>query len=182
MRSLKIAAAAMALAMPGMAMAATDGTLGATSTGTMNVSLTVGPNTTDFVQILGLDDIAFTGFVAGFTGTSDGQLSYFCLNKNTLGNVKLTADKPNVGFSPGEYASQLGNEAMLELRLLSPVNGFTPFSGDGWAFLPATDPNACNASSGSGVAYTFQAKLRTGALPLLEGTYSNTLTLTLAPE
>jgi hypothetical protein len=182
MSVLKTAAAAMALAIPGIATAATDGTLGATSTGSFTASLTVAPNTDNFVQIVGLDDIAFTGLVAGFEGPIGAQVTYFCLNKNTPGNVKLTADKPSGGLSPGEYTPQLNGPVYLQFRLLSPVNGFTPFSGDGWAFLPATDPNACNASSGSGVAYTFETRLSTGGTPLVEGTYSDTYTLTLAPE
>jgi hypothetical protein len=185
MKSLKLAAAAMALAMPGMAMAATDGTLGATSTGSFNASLTVTADTSNYVQIVGLDDIAFTGIVAGFSGASPVQTIYFCLNKNTPGNVSLNIDQPSASIFFGEYNTQLIGAAYLNLGLRTPDNAFMSFSGNSWVGLPATSPtgpNACDASSGSGVAYAIDARVLTGGIPLVEGTYSKTFTLTLAPE
>lgn len=72
----------------GQAMAASDGTLGATSTGTSLVSLTIN----DRVQISSVNDIAL-GAYAG-TGTMSGQSTY-CAHRNGGGNytVTLTTDQ-----------------------------------------------------------------------------------------
>jgi len=67
----------------GHAMAASDGTLGATSTGTSLVSLTIN----DRVQISSVNDIAL-GAYAG-TGTMSGQSTY-CVHRNGGDNYKIT--------------------------------------------------------------------------------------------
>jgi hypothetical protein len=69
-------------------LAATDGTLGATSSGELNVSLAVA----DRVQITGLDDIAL-GSYSG-TGSLVGG-STFCVYRNGTGVYDLTVTSLN---------------------------------------------------------------------------------------
>ena len=69
--------------MAGQAMAASDGTLGATSTGTSLVSLTIN----DRVQISSVADIPLGAYIG--TGTMTGQSTY-CVHRNGGGNYQLT--------------------------------------------------------------------------------------------
>jgi spore coat protein U-like protein len=185
MRSLKMAAMALALAAPGMAMAATDGTLGATSTGTMNVSLTVTPNTDNYVQILGLEDFIFPSSLAGTVGALGQTNQYICLNKNTLGTVNLDIVSSNPGnFTPDSlYIAELAdgtNRVPYFMALQAPDGVRVVGNGQSWSNTAAT-PSACTAASGNGVAYRLYGGIESVS-PIVAGTYSNTFTLTLSPN
>lgn len=73
------------------AMAASDGTLGTTSTGTSVVSLTLN----DKVQISSINDIAL-GAYAG-TGTMSGQSTY-CVHRAGGGNYQITLTTDQAAF------------------------------------------------------------------------------------
>jgi hypothetical protein len=80
--------------LSGQALAATDGTLGATSTGTSLVSLSI----SQVFKITGLADIALGAFgTTDMTGNSDA-----CIYTNTAGgayHVKVTDDSGTGGFA-----------------------------------------------------------------------------------
>ncbi len=185
MRILKTAALALALAAPGMVMAATDGTSGATSTGSFNASITVTPNTDNNVQILGLEDFIFPSFVAGASGALGQTNQYLCLNKNTPGTVNLDIASSNPGnFSESSlYVTELANgpNTVIYFMSLEAPNGVRVVgNGQSWSNTAST-PNICTAASGNGLAYRLYGGIETGS-PLVSGTYSNTFTLTLSPN
>jgi hypothetical protein len=98
MKSVKIAAAAMALAMPGMAMAATDGSLGATSNGSFNATITIQPDTSNFVQITGLDDHIIPPIPLNTVNTTL-SVDQICIIDNTPGpngSVQITVTQSGV--------------------------------------------------------------------------------------
>lgn len=84
----KSVALASALVASTSAFAANDGTLGATSTGDLTVSLSVA----DRVQISGLDDILLGAY--GGTGGLTGS-SAFCVYRNGTGAYNLTVSSGN---------------------------------------------------------------------------------------
>lgn len=186
MKIFKAAALALVLGASGTAMAA-DGPLGPTSSAQMNVWLTVVPNTDNYVQIVGLDDQAFPNVTAG-TQIQQTLVEYFCLNKNTPGNVslKVTGSVPfstDISYS-GYLINELvsgPNKAEIQMLLRSPTEGFTSPNSDGWVGLDATNPSTCTASSGTGVAYTLETRISPQNI-LVEGGYSNTFGLTVTPE
>jgi hypothetical protein len=95
MKIIQTTAIALALLVPLSANAAVDGTLGATSTGSFSVNMTLTPPPSTQVQVLGLDDID----LGSVPLTAGGQLSTvnnytrpFCVNRNTPGTVGLKID------------------------------------------------------------------------------------------
>ncbi len=183
MKILKTAALALALVAPGMAMAA-DGPLGPTSSAQMNVSLTVAPNTDDYVQIVGLEDVVFTGFTFGASNSQQAD-QFFCLNKNTPGTVSLniTSASPGNAIGGNLYINSLVNgshTADLFVALATPAGQNTPANSAGFSNIVANDPNTCTATSGLGVAHKLSMQVE--ALTFAAGTYSNTFTLTLSPN
>lgn len=107
----------------GQAMAASDGTLGATSTGTSLVSLTVN----DRVQISSVADIAL-GAYAG-TGTMSGQSTY-CVHRNGGDDYTLTLTT---------------NEAAYQVASAS--------TGDTIAFTVLVDDDNDASAGGAALAY-----------------------------
>ena len=84
------AAAVLALALNGAAMAATDGNLGATSSGAFIATMTVQPPTPPAtVQISGLDDLQF-GTIAN--GALITQVDKFCVTRSDGGLVQLLVE------------------------------------------------------------------------------------------
>lgn len=185
MKILKIAALTLALGASGTAMAA-DGPLGPTSSAQMNVSLTVIPNTDNYVQIVGLDDVVIGDFIEGQTGFSTfsnpGAQQYFCLNKNTPGTVNLSIAGSGPSQTLGNaYVNELTNGANKgEVRItLGNGAGIIAPTASGWNNLSADSPSTCSAASGTGHILT---TLVGSTTPLVAGTYSNTFTLILSPN
>ncbi len=143
MRILKTAAMALALAMSGLAQAATDGTLGATSTATFNASMAVTDPTQPSVQISQLQDWSLGTFTkdeltTAQIGFTDG--GYFCVAANNLSAAKIVFDQPNVIFN-----TDIG----AELALVGPIRSGT---NSGNAQVPlrlwiATDPSTGSEAS-----------------------------------
>ena len=189
----KAALALLALGMAVPAMAATDGGLGATSTGAFTASVDVTPNTNNFVQILGLDDVTLPSFVESGSYYA-GTFSFLCLNKNTTGSVILTIDQPEISYegtwsvsNPASYVNKLSsgtNDIPVAIALMSPNGAFVPRSGAIFSIPESTTPQTCTANSGSGSAFKLQIIISSGIdgnqnnVPV--GYYSNTFTLTLA--
>jgi hypothetical protein len=129
MRRFLTAAAALALVVPGSAMAASDGTPGATSTGNFQVSMTVvsaagGPS----VQVSELDD-----FVLGSLTQTDLNVPQsvgaerFCVTRSGTGSVspRITFSQPGVGT----FNSDIGSN----FALVGPARAGTT---SGYAMVP----------------------------------------------
>jgi len=86
--SKKSLVAAIALGAASFAAAATDGSLGATSTGTAEIDLTIA----DRVQVTGLDDINLGTF--GGSGDMTGATA-FCVYRNGTGLYDVTVSSAN---------------------------------------------------------------------------------------
>ena len=187
-----IAAAALIAAIPGMAFAATDGTLGATSTGTVNVAINVQPPAATQVQVLGLDDFDFGTVQTSNTAvTAITELSdKFCLNRSDAGNVLVTLSQTGVAS---------GNSARVQEGIDSNTDGvfetinlgvaiYDP-DDSGYGFGIGTTENlvqsgpSCTAASGSGTAHTLviaPVSLPSFNTSALTGDFSGTLTLTVS--
>jgi hypothetical protein len=127
MRRFLTAAAALALVVPGSAMAASDGTPGATSTGNFQVSMTVvsaagGPS----VQVSELDDFDLGGLVTQsdltFTPFA-GYVQPFCLTRSGTGSVspRITFSQPGVGTFNSDIGS---NFALVGPARAGTASGF----------------------------------------------------------
>ncbi|MBK8630225.1 MAG: hypothetical protein IPN84_08475 [Sphingomonadales bacterium] len=91
MNKVLMGAAALAMMVPGAAMAATDGDPGATSTGSFSATLNVQPPTGVTVQVVGLDDYDFgTVTTTNTAGTNVSGLGQrFCLLRSDAGDVRV---------------------------------------------------------------------------------------------
>lgn len=96
MKGLWTSAALLATALSTPASAATDGTLGPTSTGTFNISATMSPAPTPNVHVFGLDDFAFTGTVGE---NLNAQSDRFCVVRDNGGLVGLTISSSDAADS-----------------------------------------------------------------------------------
>ncbi len=97
MSALKRIAMALALAAPGIAFAATDGTPGSTSTGTFNANVTISPQPATTVEVIGLNDFSFGSY---FQGNIVPELTDFlCLKRSTPGQVSVTITSSVAGFN-----------------------------------------------------------------------------------
>ena len=166
MRLLKSTALAIAFISPAVAQAATDGTPGATSTGTFNATATVNPPIATQVQVFGLDDFTFVPIQSIVSGGSVGMQSQndlFCLTRNTTGNVLVTV-------------RQLANTSSSNYELIEDFTGYTldilsvqiqsPNLGNVVNFIPLfptqaveVSGNGCNANSDSSVANSMIIKV-----------------------
>ncbi len=78
-------------AMFGVAMAATDGTLGASSTGTTEVTISIG----DLIQISGLSDITVTPTTITSDATGNTTACIYTNGTNVPGGYQVTATSTN---------------------------------------------------------------------------------------
>jgi len=172
LKSFLAGAALVGMALSGVATAATDGQLGTTSTGNLNVTLGV----PDMVKITDLDDInlgTFSG--ANMTGADD-----VCVYHNGAATYNVTISGTGAG---GAFA----------LKDASGLNTI-PFSvtyGDGSSVQVATPSvvltNRQNASTtsvscNSGTNATLSVNvLAVDAAASPVGTYNETVTLLVAP-
>jgi hypothetical protein len=169
-----LAVAALAAFVANNAFAATQGTLGATSQGTLNITLTIN----NLVQISALDDIAlgaYTG-VANMTGVDD-----LCVYSNT-GAYRITATGNGVGsafhlIGPATaavpYTVEWADAAGAGTGDLLTTN--TPLAGQSGTI---TTPN-CNGGNNARVLVTVNS---TDLAPAPAGSYAGVLTLVVAPE
>lgn len=167
-------ALASLLAAAGSAYSANDGSLGATSTGDLDVIVSVA----DRVQISGLNDIDF-GAYAG-TGGLDGN-DAFCVYRNGTGAYSVSIDSPqadggNFRLSDGSnfiaYSVTFNDDA--DIAGGSAVSSGDPLTGTGSA-TSLTCGGASNASLGVSIA---ENDLQAAA----SGNYTDTLTLVVSPQ
>jgi len=94
MRHLPAMLAALAIATPNMAFAATDGTLGQTSNGSFAVSVSVLPDTSNYVQVTNMYDLNLPAIPV--TQSTDTVVDNFvCLLRNTPGPIRLSVEQTN---------------------------------------------------------------------------------------
>lgn len=180
-----IATAAMMMTLPGAAFAASDGSAGATSTGSFDVSLNVFAPTTSQVQVLGLDDFAF-GTINTTNNTNTPvvfQDNFFCLNRSDAGDVRFTVSQAGTVTGQPLQLNGAVRPIILYGALLFPAaNGSTPI----YANTPQTVVQSgagCTTSSGNGVAHTL--RLTPETLPgystaALTGAYNGSFTVTVS--
>ena len=193
MRLLKLTALAIAFISPAIAHAATDGTLGPTSTGTFGATLTINDSNVTHVQIVGLDDIAF-GTIDANAGAIQNPLasgdSWVCLKRSNPGLVRLTVSQTIAGVPGFGMISSIDSNGDGSLDRVPIALLLTDVAGrreeilaNGEALPPfAPSPASCTtASSGTTNAHKLVLVLpaQNDALP---GNYSATFVALLAPD
>ncbi len=161
-----------ALLLSTTATAATDGTLGLTSTGTTDISIIKG----DTAQITGLQDMVMTPWTAGSPAPVDSSPA--CVYTST-GNYQVTMTSAN--GAGGAY--RLADGANF-------VNYGVQWNDGAAGFAGTTNGNTLVGRSGSTIVgcggttpATVQVNISIGnitAAPV--GNYSDTLTVLIAPE
>jgi hypothetical protein len=177
-RSAALAAAWFALASGMAADAATQGSLGSTSTGTLSVSVSV-PNR---VQLSGLTDVAFTNQDPSVAASSAQNVCVWS-NTNIRGyNVNATGSGTAGAFTLAnaaltvpysvEWAGSSGSASGTALAAGTALTGLTS--------------TATNASCSSGPSSTASLIVKIAAADLQSmqaaTSYTGTLTLVVAPE
>jgi hypothetical protein len=190
MKNLKTAAlallAATALAAPGVTWGATDGTLGATSTGTFNASINIPSSNVSQVQVLGLDDFVF-GTAANTQTTNVTPIEqYFCVNRSDSGDVYLSLEQQGGTNTFATLAGQSGSSGgniTVAINLKGPsgasLGGFILNSNQ--RIVAPQSGAGCTTSSGSSVAHLLILAPKTvpilGPAILYSGNFSSTFTL-----
>lgn len=179
-----LAALALGAAMP--AMAATDGSPGATSTGSFDMAITINPPAASTVHIIGLDDVDFGSVTTSNTGTTPVATlnRKFCLNRSDPGNVRVTSSQ--VGVAPG-FAHRVSNGTNIILMatvIQNPNNGSAAaMNNEQTEVFQASGPG-CTASSTGPEAHTLAistlSDLPSYATTALSGTFTGTVTVTVA--
>ena len=174
----------------GAVMSATDGSLGATSTGDLDIQVDIEPR----MQIARLSDILLS-----FDGTGTGDVTGFstaCIYRNELGTYEVTASGSGTGS-----AFTVTNAAPVPTNIPYTVEWDDTAGGAGSVGVTSgtaltgqsgvnTGGNECTvggvagAAAGSGVAnsrvtVTFA---RANLLAAPSGTYNGVLTLLVSPE
>lgn len=171
--SLKTAALGAALtAMASIGHAATQGTPGATSTGTVNINLIVNNQ----VRISALTDITLPFLGPDAVGTSDA-----CIYRNTTGSYQITATG-----SGGGNAFTLDDGGGTTIAYLPEYDDGTGFQTmvTGTPLTTQTgadnDVDCANVAGSNGVVQVTVDGPTAAALP--SNTYAGVLTLVVAPE
>lgn len=157
----------------GNALAATDGTLGATSTGTSVVSLTVANR----VQITGLSDIAL-GSWSG-TGNMTGSTNY-CVYRSGADNYSIKATTDNGAFAV--TSATTGDTIPFTAQVSDTVNSVTDvltYNTATTTALQGSSSLTCGGTSNGQLQVTFaQADLQKASSAT---DYQATVTLLVQP-
>ena len=170
-----LAAALSVSAVGGVAFAATQGSLGSTSTGTSSLSATV----TDLVQIKDIQDISINGTDTSLPKTGTGTA---CVYSNATSNAyKITATSANSsgggaftvqsGSNTMDYTLQWSGKGGSPITLTSGTQSATVFTGNDSATCASGDLSTANVSIPAATWTTSPA-----------GDYADTLTLVVAPN
>jgi len=192
MKKILFSVAAAAL-MSTSAFAATDGTPGATSTGTAEINVNILP----FVNISGLDDLTINIAAGNInqsapTDRAGEAVTRFCVFSNVTsnGNYRITATSALPGSGDNPFGLAGPNGTLNYLAFFTAGTG-SPFSGSPLARDAAlgttttaggqprpTDFN-CSNVGGSNAAIGIGVR-NSVALAALAGQYAGTLTVTVA--
>jgi hypothetical protein len=169
--------ACCALAMPGTSFAATDGSAGATSTGTVGISATVPGR----VQISGLSDIAF-GTVDPAVAASSAE--DVCVWSNTSGKG-YTVTATGSGASNAFTLSDGTNSLVYGVEWAGSSGQSTGTALVSGTALGGLSSSAANPTCSSGPAATASLIVKMTAADLqaaVASSYTGTLTLVVAPQ
>lgn len=162
-------------------MAATDGVVGATSTGTLDISVDV----EDLVRISGLSDILLTFDVTG-TGDIVGS-STACVYRNGAGTYSVNATGSgtanaftiqNGAATPTVIAYTVGWDDAVTGAAAAAVTSGSLLGGQTGANTVSDD---CSTGGGAN-AFVEVTVPRASLVAAPSGTYNGTLTLEVAPE
>jgi hypothetical protein len=185
MKSLKLTAALLALAMPSVALAAVDGTLGATSTGNFGASIVINPNTDNYVQVRGLQDLVFpTTTVSASEQLVASNNFNICLTRNTQGYIKFAfsqAGSSGTGFELTN--SDSGQKIPLNLKFynnIGQIENMTLVKGE--TYLRQAQPPTCIPSSTTTGHRNIVGFLNVPANYNGSGQFSGVIDILLMPE
>lgn len=163
----------VAAGLSGVALAATDGVVGPTSTGTVDISLDVN----DLVRISNLTDIN----LGVFSGADAVGTSAACVYRNGTGNYSLTASGDGTG---GAFTLDDGAGTTVPYSVsYNDGSGAAPATaGALLGGLTGADPasDTCGTTGNNGTIEVTVAAADAAGLPA--ATYAGTLTLLVAPE
>ncbi|MGB5247557.1 MAG: hypothetical protein WBM54_04850 [Woeseia sp.] len=163
----------VAAGLSGVALAATQGTVGPNSTGTLDITLGV----SDAVRISNLADIN----LGAFAGVDAVGTSVACVFRNGTGNYQLTA----TGSGPlGEFRLANGTDTVdYSVRYNDANTGAQAVtSGTLLSGLTGADPVSSTCATTGNNATVEVTVAATDAAGLPAATYAGTLTLVVAPE
>ncbi|TQV89035.1 hypothetical protein [Aliikangiella coralliicola] len=155
------------------AMAATQGTLGATSTGDLIISLDID----NLVRVSNLNDINLGNFNGGAGDLSGSDT--FCVYRNGAGNYNI-----NMSGSGAANAYTLASGANTLPYAVEFVNGATTTAmATGTALTGQTGANTTSDTCGGADNVSLNVTVANGDLAAAPaGTYTGTLTIVVAPE
>jgi hypothetical protein len=187
MRLFQKAIIALAFIAPAIANASTDGTLGATSTGSFIASLQVNSPAGTQVQVFGLDDFIFPAVTGQITLNTavPAMASTFCLTRNTPGDVLVTISQTG---NSGSYNLNdgAGNNLNLGITVERPAGAGATGTSNNSSFATAPSGVGCTAASTNSVAHTM--RLSPGTIlaqnnPAVRyGAFSGSFTITVSPQ
>jgi hypothetical protein len=173
-----VAATLLAIVPASNAHAATQGSLGSTSTGSVSISASVPTR----VRISGLSDVAFTN-VDPSTDASDAQNICVWSNTSTRGyRVTATGSGAGSGFALANAA--LTVPYTVEWSATSgQITGTSLAAGTALTGLTSSATNA-NCASGPAASASLIVKIASTDLQTMQAStsYTGTLTLVVAPE
>jgi len=188
MKTPRIAALVLALCLPGIALAATDGIAGATSSGTFSASVTLNAPAGTAVQVIGLNDFNFGQVNGQITTTTSipAQFDAFCLSRSTAGNVLVTVTETGVPNATSFSLSDgNGHTLGLSITINNPGGVGFGFSAGTTAALQQSGA-ACTAST---TDLTVAHKLTFAPAALISqnaganyGLFSGSFQITVAPQ
>jgi len=169
----------LATAAAGTAQAATDGSLGATSTGTVTINASVAPR----VQISKLSDVTFSAVDAANPASNSQNI---CVWSNTSGrkyNITATGNGTSSAFTlaSGVLAPAAYTVEWAPTSGATTTTGLTAGSALAGQSTAATSPTC---SSGVATSATLVVKMSAASLQGMQAgaTYTGVLTLVVAPE
>jgi hypothetical protein len=161
----------------GVGLAATDGTLGASSTGTTAVTISIA----DLIQISGLSDITITPTTLTSDASGNTTACIYTNGTNVPGGYQVTATSTN-GTAGSSFDTADGGGNKLAYSAVWGDGSTNTALTDGVASVGHTGANTkyadCNGSNNATLTLTFAAAAMQ-ATPA--GTYNDTLTLEVDP-
>ena len=178
-RNLLACACASSIVFPGQAYAATDGSLGATSTGSVSINASIAGR----VRISGLSDVTFSS-IDPAVDASNAQNVCVWSNTSTKGyNITATGSGTGGAFTLASGALPVVPYSVEWDDVSGSTTGSNLSSGSA---LTGQTSTATNSSCSAGPASTASLIVKIGSADLQTmtagPTYSGTLTLLVAPE
>jgi len=162
-----LVAGGVAVMIAANGFAANDGVVGPTSTGDLNIELTI----LDEVRISNLSDIVLGTFAGADLSGNSGA----CVFRSGTGNYEITADGSGAG---GAFELSDGTNSVPYTVTYDDGTGAAALTS-GSALTPASDTCATIAGDNGSIDVNV---LATDMASLPAGAYNGLLTLTVAPE